>query len=94
MNDFAGVSNDPKTFCIWYKKTLKSTGFPIMAQEIVNKKTVKEYQVNQVNLDNCRIEMKFENINTPRDPKASGANTVLLVYPHDQSVTLESICNL
>lgn len=83
-----------KTFCIWYKKTLKATGKPIMAQEIEDKKTVKEYQVDSVSLDNCKIEMQFKNPKTPRDPKYCGATTVLLVYPHDQDTTLEQICNI
>ena len=83
-----------KTFCIWYKKTLKKTGFPIMAQEIENGKTIKEYKVKKINLENCKIEMEFNNPITPRDPKSCGATTVLLVYPHDQNITLEQICDL
>lgn len=90
--DLTNQTKEPLTFCIWYKKTLKSSGFPIMAQEVQGRKTVKTLQVDRVNLDNCRIEMKFQNPNTPRDPKASGANTVLLVYPHDQNISLEDIC--
>ncbi len=87
------MTKERKTFCIWYKRTLKKTGRPIMVTEVVNKKTIKEYQVDEVNIKNCDIEMKFNNPNTPRDPIYCGATTVLLVYPRN-NVTIEDICNI
>ena len=73
---------------LWYKKTLKKTGKPIIVQQGRGKK-LKEYQVASFRLDNCRIEMSFNN--STGDPKRAGASTVLYVYPQNGQ-TIEELC--
>jgi len=73
---------------LWYKKTLKKTGFPIIVQQGKGKNLI-EYQVNSFNLDNCRIEMSF--CNSVGNPKNAGASTVLYVYPKNGK-TIEQLC--
>ena len=45
---------------LWYKKTLKQSGKPIIVQQ-GRGKNMKEYTVDSFCLDNCRIEMSFNN---------------------------------
>ena len=73
---------------LWYKKTLKKTGFPIIVQQGKGK-NLKEFQVASFNLDNCRIEMSFNN--SVGNPKNAGASTVLYVYPKNGE-TIEQLC--
>lgn len=83
------MSQEP--IILWYKKTLKKTGKPIIVQQGKGK-NLKEYQVSKFNLDNCRIEMEFNHTLTPANPKSCGATTVLFVYPKNGE-TIESLCN-
>jgi hypothetical protein len=71
---------------LWYKKTLKKSGRPIMVQQGKGK-NLKEYTVDKISVDNCRIEMAFEN--SVGKPKAAGASTVLYVYTDK---TIEELC--
>jgi len=73
---------------LWYKKTLKQSGKPIIVQQGRGKK-LKEFQVDSFKLDNCRIEMSFNN--SVGNPKNCGATTVLYVYPKNGE-TLEQLC--
>jgi len=73
---------------LWYKKTLKKTGKPIIVQQ-GRGKNLKEFQVDSFRLDKCRIEMSFNN--SVGNPKACGATTVLYVYPQNGE-TIEELC--
>lgn len=73
---------------LWYKKTLKKSGKPIIVQQGTGK-NLKTFQVNSFKLDNCRIEMSFNN--SVGNPKACGATTVLYVFPKNGE-TLEQLC--
>ncbi len=73
---------------LWYKKTLKKTGKPIVVQQGKGK-NLKEFQVDSFKLDNCRIEMSF--CNSVGNPKSAGASTVLYVYPKNGE-TIEQLC--
>ena len=46
------MMNEP--IILWYKKTLKQSGKPIIVQQGRGKK-LKEFQVDSFKLDNCRI---------------------------------------
>lgn len=74
---------------LWYKKTLKSSGKPIVVQQGKGKNLI-EYRVDNFNLDNCRIEMSFNN--SVGSPKQAGATTTLNVFPNDGK-TISEICN-
>lgn len=73
---------------LWYKKTLKKSGKPIIVQQGRGKK-LKEFQVDSFKLDKCRIEMSFNN--SVGNPKSCGATTVLYVYPQNGE-TIEELC--
>jgi hypothetical protein len=73
---------------LWYKKTLKKTGKPIIVQQGKGK-NLKEFQVASFKLNKCRIEMSFNN--SVGKPKAAGASTVLYVYPLNGE-TIEELC--
>lgn len=75
---------------LWYKKTLKKTGKPIMVQQ-GRGKNMKEYIVDSFSLDKCRIEMSFNN--STGNPKYCGATTVLHVYPLNGQ-TIEELCEI
>ena len=53
-------------------------------------KNMKEYKVDSFSLENCRIEMSFNN--SVGNPKYCGATTVLYVYPLNGE-TIEELCN-
>ena len=76
----------PDPIILWYKKTLKKTGKPIMVQQGKGK-NMKEYTVDSIKVEGCTIEMSFEN--SHGSPKSSGASTVLYVYTDK---TLEELC--
>jgi hypothetical protein len=59
---------------------LKQTGKPIIVQQGTGKNLI-EYQTDKISLDNCRIEMSFNN--SHGNPKKCGATTVLMVYPNN-----------
>ncbi len=73
---------------LWYKKTLKQSGKPIVVQQ-GRGKNLKEFLVSSFCLDNCRIEMSFNN--SKGSPKKAGATTVLYVYPNNGQ-TIEELC--
>jgi hypothetical protein len=73
---------------VWYKKTLKKTGKPIIVQQ-GRGKNMKEFQVASFKLENCDIEMAF--CNSKGNPKSLGATTVLYVYPK-HGETIEELC--
>jgi len=73
---------------VWYKRTLKKTGYPIIVQQGRGKNLI-EYRVNSFKLDNCRIEMAF--CNSVGNPKSAGATTILNVYPKNGE-TIETLC--
>ena len=54
-------------------------------------KNMKEYIVDSFKLDNCRIEMSFNN--STGNPKYCGATTVLHVYPLNGE-TIEELCEV
>ncbi len=72
---------------LWYKKTLKKTGKPIIVQQ-GRGKNMKEFQVSSISVKGCDIEMSFEN--SHGNPKAAGASTVL--YVHTEK-TIEELCS-
>jgi len=63
------------TFRLWYCKADKSTGKPIIVQDLVNGKT---YNTNKIDLKNVNIRMAFNN--SQGKAKSSGATTILEVY--------------
>ena len=62
-------------YMIWYKKTLKKTGEPIMVKDLW---TNTIYNTDHFDLNNCAVRMAF--MNTQKEAKACGATTVLEVY--------------
>ena len=75
---------------LWYKKTLKKTGKPIIVQQGTGKNLI-EYKTDKINVENCRIEMSFNN--SHGNPKNCGATTVLYVYPNDGKTIHDLIKN-
>lgn len=61
---------------IYYCKSLKKTGKPIVV-----KFDTMEYNVKQIRFNDVDIKMKFNNARGKA--KRSGATTVLEVYKHD-----------
>lgn len=60
---------------IWYKKTLKKTGNPLMVQDVLTGKTIN---TDSFNMENCEIRIAFNN--SVGEAKACGATTILEVY--------------
>lgn len=83
------MSQNIEPIILWYKKTLKKTGKPIIVQQ-GRGKNLKEFQVSSFNLKNCDVEMSFNN--SVGNPKNAGATTVLMVYPRNGE-TIEELCS-
>ena len=62
-------------YLVWYKKTLKHTGKPIMVKNVL---TGELYSTDKFNMNNCEIRMSFNN--SIGESKACGATTVLEVW--------------
>ena len=60
---------------LWYCKALKSSGKPIVVQDMETKQT---YTTDHISLDNVNIRMKFNN--SVGKAKASGATTILEIW--------------
>jgi len=60
---------------IWYKKTLKRTGKPLMVQDVLTGNIVN---VEKFDMVNCDISISFNN--SIGEAKACGATTILEVY--------------
>lgn len=60
---------------LWYKKTLKKTGKPLMVQDLLHGIT---YSTDKFEFVDCDIKMSFNN--SVGESKACGATTVLEVY--------------
>ena len=63
------------THIVWYKKTLKKTGKPIVVKNMI---TGKLRTTSKINFKGCDIRMAFNN--TIDEAKVCGATTVLEVY--------------
>ena len=62
-------------FRVWYCKSLKDTGKPIMVQDMESNKITNH---KRISLDNVDVKMAFHN--SKGKAKSSGATTVLEVY--------------
>lgn len=62
-------------YLVWYKKTLKHTGKPIMVKNVL---TGELYSTDKFNMNNCEIRMSFNN--SIGESKSCGATTVLEVW--------------
>lgn len=60
---------------VWYKKTLKHTGKPLMVQNVLTGKLIN---TNHFNMNSCEIRMSFNN--SIGESKSCGATTVLEVW--------------
>ena len=63
------------THIVWYKKTLKKTGKPIVVKNMI---TGKLKTTSKIGFKGCDIRMAFNN--TIDEAKVCGATTVLEVY--------------
>ena len=63
------------THIVWYKKTLKGTGKPIVGKNMI---TGKIRTTDKINFKDCDVHMVFNN--TIDEAKVCGATTVLEVY--------------
>lgn len=63
------------THIVWYKKTLKKTGKPIVVKNMI---TGKLRTTSKINFKGCDVRMAFNN--TIDEAKVCGATTVLEVY--------------
>jgi hypothetical protein len=68
-------SNTILLWIIWYKKTLKHTGKPIVLKNML---TGKITTTDKIEFTGCDIRMKFNN--TIDEAKVCGATTVLEVW--------------
>jgi len=66
------------THIVWYKKTLKKTGKPIVVKNMI---TGKLRTTSKINFKGCDIRMAFNN--TIDEAKVCGATTVLEVYEEE-----------
>jgi hypothetical protein len=62
-------------FIVWYKKTLKATGKPIVVKNMV---TGELYTTNKIQFKGYDVRMQFNN--TVAEAKVCGATTVLEVW--------------
>ena len=62
-------------FIVWYKKTLKKTGRPIVLKNMVTGEITYH---EELNFEGCDARMKFNN--TIDEAKVCGATTVLEIW--------------
>lgn len=68
------INNNPN-FKVWYCKSLKKTGKPIILQDLV-----KNLQVNTEIVEFKNVDIRIEYNNSTGKAKKSGATTVLEVF--------------
>lgn len=69
------MTEKPALYRLWYCKADKSTGKPIIVQDLEKKIT---YNTDHIELHNVNIRMKFNN--AKGSAKASGATTILEIF--------------